>query len=178
MIVMETNNKLILIGFMGTGKSSVANGLARELGLPHLDMDAEIVKAAGKSIPEIFAEHGEQHFRTLESDVLDSLLKAPANAVIATGGGAVLKPSNCELMLRHGLVVALRASEQVIISRVQQDKGRPLLQGDVAERVRTLMQTRAKAYDFAHLSLDTSTLSIEQVVAEIVKAWHENEVHE
>lgn len=169
---MEICKKLILIGFMGTGKSSVAAGLSEALSMPHLDMDAEIVSSAGLSIPEIFAQQGEQAFRTIETNVLEKLLLAPDQAIIATGGGAVLKPYNCELMLQHGFVVALQASEQVIISRVQQDTGRPLLQGDVAERVRTLMQTRAKAYDFAHMSLDTSALSIPQVVSEIVEAWH------
>lgn len=168
---MGNHNKLILIGFMGTGKSSVAAGLAQQLKLPHIDMDAEIVKAAGQSIPDIFAQRGEQAFRTLETQVLENLLLSAESAIIATGGGAVLKPENCQLMLRYGFVVALRASEQVIVSRVQKDTGRPLLQGDVAERVRTLMQARAKAYDFAHMSLDTSNLSIPQVITEIVEAW-------
>lgn len=168
---MGNHNKLVLIGFMGTGKSTVAAGLAQQLKLPNIDMDAEIAKAAGQSIPDIFARQGEQAFRALESQVLESLLLSAESAIIATGGGAVLKPDNCELMLRHGFVVALRASEQVIVSRVQKDTGRPLLQGDVTERVRALMQTRAKAYDFAHMSLDTSDLSIPQVITEIVEAW-------
>lgn len=168
---MGNSNKIILIGFMGTGKSSVASGLAQELGITHVDMDAEIVKVAGKSIPDIFAEQGEAAFRDMESSVLESLLQNRVSTVIATGGGAVLKPSNCQLMLEHGFVVALTASEQVIVARVQQDQNRPLLQGDVAERVRTLMQTRAKAYDFAHMTIDTSDLSVDQIVSQISNAW-------
>lgn len=169
---MSNCNKIILIGFMGTGKSSVAEALAEALQLPNIDVDKEIVALAGRNIPDIFAQDGEDGFRALETKVLKQLLSLPHSAIIATGGGAVLKQENRELMLASGLVIQLSASPDVIISRVAGDSDRPLLQGDAAERVHTLMQTRAGAYDFAHLTIDTSDQSISDIVNNIAKAWH------
>jgi len=169
---MSNCSKIILIGFMGTGKSSVAEALSEALQLPNVDVDKEIVTLDGRSIPDIFVQDGEDGFRTIETKVLKQLLSLPYPAIIATGGGAVLKSENRELMLASGLVIQLSASPDVIISRVSNDRGRPLLQGDVAERVHTLMQTRASAYDFAHQTIDTSDQSISQIVNDIAKAWH------
>ncbi|HIW34016.1 MAG TPA: shikimate kinase [Candidatus Paenibacillus intestinavium] len=171
---MQTNslrNKIILIGFMGTGKSAVADGLASELQLHKYDIDVEIVKHAGQEISEIFAQAGEEAFRNIETEVLNERLSSPEASIIATGGGAVLKQSNRESMLEHGFVIHLIASSDVIISRVKHDTGRPLLQGDVTARVHQLMATRAGAYDFAHYSIDTSNLTLPEVVNKIVEAW-------
>ncbi|MCM3632185.1 shikimate kinase [Paenibacillus camelliae] len=172
---MSDFNKIILIGFMGTGKSSVAEALAEALQLPNLDVDKEIVASDGRVIPDIFVQEGEDGFRTIETNVLKQLLELPHPAIIATGGGAVLKAVNRELMLASGLVIQLSASADVIISRVSNDRGRPLLQGDVAERVHTLLEARANAYDFAHLTIDTSDQSISQIVNEIANAWHKSQ---
>lgn len=168
---MGNCNKIILIGFMGTGKSSVAEALSEAMQIPNIDVDKEIVAVDGRGIPEIFVQDGEAGFRMLETKVLKQLLQLPHPAIIATGGGAVLKQENRELMVANGLVIQLSASADVIISRVSNDRGRPLLQGDVAERVHTLLKTRANAYDFAHLTIDTSNQSISQIVNDIAKAW-------
>lgn len=166
-------NKIILIGFMGTGKSSVADGISQKLHIPKADVDAEIVTRAERAIPVIFEQEGEEAFRALESKVLYELLQAPESAVIATGGGAVLKEMNREHMLEHGLVIQLFASPEVIISRVKHDTGRPLLQGDVTDRVNSLLKARAGAYDFAHLTIDTTNLTLDEVVDQIVAAWNQ-----
>jgi len=176
MNTIQTNslsNKIILIGFMGTGKSAVADGLASLLQLHKHDVDVAIVKHAGQEIPEIFAQAGEETFRNIETKVLNELLNSPEASIIATGGGAVLKDINRETMLKHGFVIHLKASAEVIISRVKHDTGRPLLQGDVEERVHQLMSARAGVYDFAHFSIDTSDLTLPQVVSQIVEAWQQ-----
>ncbi|MHA7963692.1 shikimate kinase [Paenibacillus sp. CAU 1782] len=163
-------NKLVLVGFMGTGKSSVCSLLSERLGWSRRDADEEIVAAEGRSIADIFGSDGEEVFRDMETRTLKRLLLDAEPAVIATGGGAVLRELNCQAMLQNGFVVALTAEPETIVSRVMGDKGRPLLQGDVETRVRTLMQQRRNAYDFAHLNLDTTALSTEEVAELIMKA--------
>ncbi|CAM2823446.1 shikimate kinase [Paenibacillus sediminis] len=163
----QHGKNIILVGMMGTGKSTVARLLAEQLGYSLVDLDAAIVDSAGSSIPEIFAEKGETYFRDLESEVLEKVLQSDRQ-IIATGGGVVLRPANRERMLEQGWVVALQASADVIVSRVGQDSGRPLLAGDVNERVKRILEERKDAYDFAHLTIDTSTLSVEKVAQQIL----------
>ncbi|MBG9774374.1 shikimate kinase [Brevibacillus laterosporus] len=165
---MQPNN-IILIGFMGTGKSTVGEQLAQQLQYERCDLDEEIVKATGKTISQIFAEDGEEMFRQLESDVLRRLVDGNRRVII-TGGGAVLRPENVQVMLQYGIVVALTAEEQEIIRRVEQDQNRPLLQGNVKEKVRELLQARAGAYDFAPVQVDTTGKTIEEIVDEITNA--------
>lgn len=166
-------NKIILIGFMGTGKSSVASQLAQQLQIPKVDVDAEIVNYAGREISEIFTQDGEEAFRAIESETLLRILQSPEAAVVATGGGAVLKQLNREHMLNYGLVVQLSASPEIIISRVQHDTSRPLLQGDIKQRVHQLMKDRAGVYDFAHVTIDTTFLSLDEIVTHIVHEWQQ-----
>src|SRR5690606_16458490 len=110
-------NKIVLVGFMGTGKSTVAKLLSERLGIDRIDLDEAIVAEAGCTIAELFAAQGEEAFRELESRVLESVLASGKPAVLATGGGAVLRERNRQAMLAGGFVVALRASEQQIIER-------------------------------------------------------------
>lgn len=154
---------------MGTGKSTVGEQLAQQLQYERCDLDEEIVKATGKTISQIFAEDGEEMFRQLESDVLRRLVDGNRRVII-TGGGAVLRPENVQVMLQYGIVVALTAEEQEIIRRVEQDQNRPLLQGNVKEKVRELLQARAGAYDFAPVQVDTTGKTIEEIVDEITNA--------
>lgn len=161
------HRNIILIGFMGTGKSTVGQALAAALDWTFVDMDERIVEKAGQSIPEIFATHGEAYFRDLESDVLHELAGG-AKQVIATGGGAVLRPANREVMLKGGLVVNLKADAETIIHRVKGDANRPLLAGDVEERVRKLLQERRGMYDYAHLAIDTSSMQVDEIVKTIL----------
>ncbi|WP_340023045.1 shikimate kinase [Paenibacillus sp. FSL K6-1096] len=153
---------IILVGMMATGKSTVGAILAEELGYELIDLDAWIVEREGRSIAEIFADGGEQMFRKLESAALKEMLQGERR-VISTGGGAVLAPGNAEMMLEHGYVVALTASEEVIIERVSGDENRPLLAGNAAERVRSIMEQRREAYRFAHCTVDTTGLNVAEV---------------
>ncbi|MET3289836.1 UNVERIFIED_CONTAM: shikimate kinase [Brevibacillus sp. OAP136] len=157
---------IILIGFMGTGKTTVGRALAEKLGLTQVDMDASIEQREGCTIADLFRDKGEAYFRDVESEVLSELLQQD-KLVITTGGGAVLRPANRELMAQNGLVIALDATEEEIVKRVKNDPDRPLLAGDPAERVRTLKKERAGLYQFAPIQIDTTGKSVETILAEI-----------
>lgn len=163
-----SRENVVLIGFMGTGKSTVGTLAADKLGWTFVDMDTWIVERAGKTIPELFASEGEAAFRAYEREALRELLSGRGR-VLATGGGAVLAAENRERMLAGGLVVALTATKDAIVERVRSDRNRPLLQGDVEERVATLLEARLGAYDFAHLTVDTEQLTPDEVADTIVR---------
>jgi shikimate kinase len=167
---MARSDKIVLVGFMGTGKSTVAKLLAERLGIGRVDLDEEIEREAGCTIAELFDAKGEAHFRDLESGVLARLLASDRPFVLATGGGAVLREANREAMLRSGFVAALTASPERIIERVSGDGSRPLLRGNVGERVRRLMDDRKRAYDFAHIKIDTTELTPSEVADRILAA--------
>ncbi|MED1794013.1 shikimate kinase [Brevibacillus nitrificans] len=165
---------VVLVGFMGTGKTTVGAALSEALGMTQIDLDEEIVRREGKSIPALFAEQGEAYFRDAESKYLTDLLEH-GPCILTTGGGVVLRPQNVEVMVQKGLVVALSASEEELIKRLENDTGRPLLAGGVAQRVRTLLAERAGAYDFAPIQIDTTGKSLTAIVEEIKRHLVENE---
>ncbi|MNC34591.1 Shikimate kinase [compost metagenome] len=152
------HQNIVLVGFMGTGKTTVGRILAEQLGWVFTDTDAYIEEQAGMAISRMFQEHGEAYFRERETESLRELLQRQGQ-VVSTGGGAVLREENRRLMLENGLVVAMLAEEAVIVERVKGDTGRPLLQGDLEERVRTLVEARRHAYDFATVQLHTDRLT-------------------
>ncbi|QWU18371.1 shikimate kinase [Paenibacillus sophorae] len=158
---------LILIGMMATGKSSVGAVLAEQLGYELVDLDHEIIRKEGRSVSEIFAEEGEGYFRAVETEVLRQTVQS-SRQVIATGGGAVLAPVNRGMMIENGIVVALSATAEDIISRVAGDNKRPLLAGNAEERVRRILEERKDAYSFAHCTVDTTDLSAAQVSLHIL----------
>lgn len=161
------NERVFLIGFMGTGKTTIGTTLATELGWSMVDSDHEIVRREGRDIPAIFAAEGEAYFRRVESEVLADL-STKRHTVITTGGGCVLAAYNRELLAGSGLVVCLQASVEEIVRRVSTDSNRPLLQGDdLRARVEKLMQDRQGLYDFAHVTIDTTGREIESIVEEI-----------
>ncbi|MFD2116180.1 shikimate kinase [Paenibacillus yanchengensis] len=161
--------KIVLIGFMGTGKSTVATILANRLGWNTIDVDYEIVQVSGMPISQIFEEQGEAVFRQYESDVLHQLLTSDERSlVVATGGGAVLQQKNRQLMLEHSFVVWLQASQEIIIERVKHDTSRPLLAGDLEERVAHLLEERKDVYRFAPFSIDTTDLTATEVADAII----------
>ncbi|MDK8180882.1 shikimate kinase [Paenibacillus sp. UMB4589-SE434] len=171
MVMNDHETSIVLIGFMGTGKSTVGQQLAQHLGYEFIDLDAEIVRRQGRTIPELFAQDGEAYFRLQENRILTDLLQHKTRLVIATGGGAVLDDNNCKTMLHNGFVVALTAQLDTIVARVQGDTNRPLLQGDVTERVHALMEARLGRYDFAHCTVETDYLAVEPIIAAIMSAY-------
>ena len=160
---------LILSGFMGSGKSTVGKVVAEQLGWRFIDLDAEIVAAAGCSINEIFARDGESSFRVLESLKLEHILSAGERCVVATGGGAVISAQNRALMHSRGVIVNLQVTLDQVVSRLKGCCDRPLLAGEDADkRVKTLMDEREQFYADADIRIDTDGKSVEDVAAEIL----------
>ena len=133
---------LVLTGFMGAGKTTVGREVALRLGRPFIEMDAEIARRAGKSIPEIFREDGEETFRQMERDLCRELA-AREGVVIATGGGALIDEENRRALAGNGCLICLDCEPRELLQRLQHDDGRPMLWADDrAERVRELLQAR------------------------------------
>jgi shikimate kinase len=163
---------VILVGFMGTGKTTVSRILSEQLGWKRVDTDEEIERRTGRTIPDIFREEGEAAFRDKETDALRDVL-AGERQVIATGGGAVLREENRRLMRAGGWVVALTADKDSLLRRVAgagTADARPLLAGDAASRLQALLEARRQAYDFAHATVDTSKRPPEEV-AQLLLGW-------
>lgn len=157
---------IYLVGFMGAGKSSVAKELAKAYSLPVYDTDREIEKAAGMSVTEIFALKGEVYFREMETAALKKIPKE--NVVVATGGGVILAEANRRLMMQEGMVIFLYADPVEILTRLEGDSTRPLLQGDKRMAVQSLYNSRLPLYkQAAHHEIDTTSQSIQEIVNEI-----------
>lgn len=157
---------LILIGFMGAGKTTVGRLLAKEKNMKFVDTDDRIAEEQGKTIPDIFAEYGESYFRDLETDLLRRMQNDTEGAVVSVGGGMPVREENRELLRRLGCVIYLSAAKQTILGRVQSDGSRPMLNGDDLEkRVDTLMKAREHLYkQAAHLDIRTDGRNVYQVL--------------
>ena len=161
---------IILVGFMGTGKSAVGKLLARRLNRSFVDLDRKIEKEAGGSISQIFASEGEDGFRERETRAVKEAVELK-NHVIATGGGVMLQEENVRLLKKCGRLICLTASADAILQRTLATlPSRPLLAGhEPRQRVEELLKLRAPFYAQADATIDTSDKSVEQVVEEILK---------
>lgn len=160
-----------LTGLMGTGKSAVGRRLAHDYGFRFFDLDDIIVAQAGISVQNIFGNHGEAGFRRLESEAIERFVSGAygGNCVLATGGGAVLKKSNRDLLRRWGKVILLTASVDETLKRVGDGESRPLLAGsDRATVIARLMAERNDAYMDCDFRIDTTGLSITEVAERIM----------
>jgi len=165
---MNEPRNLVLIGFMGAGKTTVGRALAARLGWATVDCDDLIEARAGKTIAAIFGDEGEAHFRDLEAAVAAGLASY-AHTVITTGGGVVERPENLDHLRRAGRVVYLRARVETLYGRVRGSDHRPLLQvADPLGRMRELLARRAPAYEQADRVVDTDDLSVADVVERIL----------
>lgn len=143
---------IALVGLMGAGKTAVGTLVAQKLGVPFLDTDSEIVKAANMSIAEIFSRDGEDFFRAKETQVLERLLQGPP-CILSTGGGAYLAQQNRQLIGKHGIALWLQADLPLLWSRVKNKTTRPLLQTDNPHQTLSdLFDARAPIYAKAELS--------------------------
>lgn len=168
-----------MTGFMGSGKSTVAPRLARGLGYDVLDLDTEIIRHTGLSIPAVFELYGEERFRDEERSMLYRLAER-SNIVVALGGGTIMDPSNLAWCKRMGTLIYLRGSAAFLASRLAQSKqDRPLLYGAeggmlppdaLAERVSSLLASRSAIYEQADLTVDIDAASVSKVVAVIRSA--------
>jgi shikimate kinase/3-dehydroquinate synthase len=158
---------IVLTGFMGTGKSAVGRRLAKALGWRFVDTDEMIERKTGRTIPQIFEKYGERYFRNVERKMI-RIAARQKNAVIATGGGAVLDPRNVRVLSGNGLLVGLKASSRAILSRVS-GSDRPLLRGgDPRSRVEALLAARQERYGRADFIVDTSGRDADQVSRRIL----------
>ncbi|MEM4390102.1 MAG: shikimate kinase [Candidatus Micrarchaeia archaeon] len=161
---------ITLVGFMGTGKSSVGRLLAKRLGMRFVDTDAIIEKETGASISEIFAKHGEQKFRDIERDVVRRVALED-NLVISAGGGVVLRKENIDDLKRNGPVICLTATPEEIWARVKKSSHRPLLMvSDPLARIRELLAAREPAYALADAQVETTGISIAEVAEKVMAA--------
>lgn len=161
---------ILLTGFMGAGKTSVGRKLAKRLGYRFIDTDSEIEREQGCSVPDIFKYAGESCFRNFETRLLEKL-QTQNNSIIATGGGMVLRQENRELMRKIGKRVFLKVSVEELLLRLRQDKQRPLLQQKHPEElIQLMLKERTPIYEEAECIIDTSKLSPQQMVSEIIRS--------
>ena len=140
---------IFLIGFMGTGKSTIASAICEKYTMDIVEMDETIAKKEGMGIPEIFAKKGEEYFRNLETLFLEEM-RQMTNKIVSCGGGIVLRKENISIMKENGWIVLLTASPEEVFERVKNDNGRPLLQGRKnVEAIKELMEVRRVKYEEA-----------------------------
>ena len=160
---------LVLVGMMGAGKSSIGRKLAQRLGLPFVDADSEIERAAGMSISDIFAEHGEPYFRAGETRVIARLLESGPQ-VLATGGGAFMNADTRTAVRAKGISVWLRATLEVLNRRIKRRGDRPLLKNtDPSDTLRRLLEERDPVYAEADLTVESRDVPHETIVDEILE---------
>jgi shikimate kinase len=160
---------IALIGFMAVGKSAVGRNLAKKLRRRFVDLDRVIEKTAGMKISEIFAQKGEPYFRQLEKKTLAKILQGEEQ-VIATGGGVIMDDDSLMLLRDRALVIGLTASVDVLLTRAGSSSKRPLLKEvNRKERVEELLMQRGSRYAQAHITIDTSELTVDQVVEKIIQ---------
>ncbi|MGA8497318.1 MAG: shikimate kinase [Xanthobacteraceae bacterium] len=165
------SRSIVLVGMMGVGKSSIGRRLAARLGVPFVDADAEIEKAAGMSIADIFARHGEADFRSGEARVIARLLDGGPQ-VLATGGGAVMNADTRAAIKAKGVSIWLSAELDVLMRRINKRKNdRPMLQtADPAATLRELLVAREPAYAQADLTVQSREVPHDAIVSEIMTA--------
>lgn len=162
--------RIILTGFMGTGKTAVGETLAKRLGFQFLDTDLMVEKDTGKNISEIFEKEGETAFRGYEKKMLKKALECD-KLVLATGGGAIVDSENLKLMKEKGVVIGLVASAEAILERISKMDTRPLLKTrDQMKKIRELLSQRSPYYREADGIIDTTSKTIDKTVDEIIKA--------
>jgi len=162
-------NSVILIGFMGCGKSTVGMKLSYRLKKTYLDTDRLIEKEQSRTILEIFASEGEEGFRMMETQCLQKLISDNTDSVISVGGGLPLREGNKELLRELGTVIYLKISPEGVYKRLENDTTRPLLQvKDPLPRIRQLMEQRKNIYkDCADYTIEVEDKSFEEILIEI-----------
>lgn len=164
---------ILLIGFMGVGKSTVSGTLSRMLGVREVDTDQMIAEREGMSVSDIFKEKGEDYFRTRETELLHELADMEP-MIISCGGGMAMRKENAALMKKDGQVVWLTAEPETILNRVKDDDSRPLLRGHKnAAFIAELMEKRYEKYEAAaDIIVATDGRKIEEICQEIINQLH------
>jgi len=159
--------KIYLVGFMGCGKSALGRRLSYLLKMPYYDMDHEIVRQQGMTIPQIFEKYGEARFREIETEFLKNFRDEAC--IISTGGGVAVNAENRKIMRRSGLVFFLDATFEDIYKRIQHDQNRPIVQSSTKEELEKLYHYRRKFYrDVGHIQVLTEGRAIRQILEYLV----------
>lgn len=162
---------LYLVGFMGTGKTTVGRAVAHKLGFQLLDTDHEIERRQGMTIPDIFAQLGEPEFRTMERQLIEHGHPSE-RTVVSCGGGLVVQPGMLELLKSKGVVICLHASLPTILARTARHRNRPLLAvEDPEERIRTLYAAREPIYKQAGTVILTDARPLHDLAAHVLRTW-------
>jgi shikimate kinase len=169
---MVMGDNVVLVGYMGAGKSSVGRLLARRLGRCFVETDDMITARVGRSIPEIFAERGEAEFRALEEEAV-RLLALKSGDVIATGGGLPCREGRPAALRAVGTVVWLRGDFETMYERARRAGERPMLAGRARDEIEALYRAREPYYRQADLTIDTTALTPDQVVSRLLLALHD-----
>ena len=178
---MNARHAIVLVGLMGSGKTTVGKRIAQELGYSFVDSDDVVASAAGKSVREIFAQDGEATFRKHESDAIRTVLtNGTASVVLATGGGAVISSENRALISKEAShVVWLDASVEDLVVRTKSGAARPLLDGDAAATLQSLSSQRSAWYDeVATVRIDTRGKPVTKVCSAVLEAIRAGADHE
>ena len=164
---------IVLIGFMGCGKTTIGTALAEKLEYGFLDTDARIVEKEGRSISDIFAKEGESYFRDVETKTIKELADSCEKTIVSTGGGLPLRECNGDILKRLGFVVFLKVGKDTVLKRLEGDTTRPLLQGDDVEgKVERLLEFRNPIYEYtAHVVVSTDDKTVEEIVGEIIRNY-------
>ncbi len=170
----EYKKNIVLIGFMGTGKTVVGRTISSKLNNKFLDVDVLIEEESGMTISDIFSQKGEEYFRDIESRIIKKI-SLMSNVVIATGGGAVLRKENIDNLRKNGLIVLLKADVSTILKNVSYNSNRPLLQlGDAKTKVIEMLKKRKEYYNNNDFEFDISDKSIEQVAEDVLNVLKEH----
>lgn len=163
--------KLVLIGYMGAGKSTIGQALAKQMQISFLDTDVYIEEKQGCCISDIFAEDGEDYFRQLETDCFREILEQEEDCIISTGGGLPLRCENQELLQQMGCTIYLQVTKETVLERLKEDKSRPLLQvTDRETRIEEMIQIRHPIYSkIADFTVVVDGCSVEEIVQKILK---------
>ncbi len=169
MVSSTLPRNIFLIGFMGSGKSTVGRILSGKIGFAFIDLDELIERREGVSVSDIFESRGEEGFRDIESEVLREIV-GQENNVVSTGGGVVLREGNRDLMSGSGVTVYLRTPAWVVWERIRRDTSRPLLRVENPfERICELLGERTALYELADVVVDTDSLTPEEVAEKIIE---------
>ena len=164
---------IVIVGFMGTGKTVSTIALSKQLGLRYVSIDKLIEKKENRPIADIFAKNGEEYFRKIESETVKEVSEEQGIAIDA-GGGAVIKEENVKNLKKNGVIICLTARPDVILKRTKNQKHRPLLNvHDPKNKIEELLAARSQYYKAADFTIDTSDLSVNEVAEEIKKIMHE-----
>ena len=168
---INKNRNIILIGYMGSGKSTVGRKAAKAVEYNFLDTDALIEQEEGTTIAKLFEEKGEAYFREKETETIRRLLTEPKGKIIATGGGLPIKEENSRLLKELGTVIYLKAETETLFKRLTGDSARPLLQnGDLREKIETMLAIRGPVYEAcADVVLKVDNMSFYEIICRIEK---------